>query len=103
MPSELLHFDPITVIVVIASVIITWANLRRDSKWHSAWIKKHSEECDAREKQVTTVLLEMRTSNAHLETLVTSHHESIQRIDSEVIRVRDRVHDLGNDIQKVKR
>ena len=103
MTPDLLHFDPITVIIVITGVIVTWANLRKDSKWHGAWIKKHSEECDRREGQVTSVLLEMRTSNVHLETLVTAHHDSIQRIDGEIVRVRDRIHDLANDVQKARK
>lgn len=100
--KELLHVDLITIAIVIGGFIGTWYTLRADSKWHTAWIKKHSEECDKRETQITNILLEMRTSNAQLSTLVTGHHESIQRIDGEVLRVRERVHDLAHDIQKSK-
>src|SRR3990167_4071313 len=94
--TDLLNFDPITLIVVLGGFIATWATLRGDSRWHTEWIKKHSKECDEQRKANNEILTELRASNTHLVTLTTTHHERMGKIDDEIIRLRDRQHDLGN-------
>lgn len=99
--KELLHFDPVTLIVLISGFIGTWATLRKDSSWHTAWIKKHSDDCDIQRKQNNDILTSLRASTAQLVTLTDGHHERMNRIDDELIRVRERAHELGDHLATI--
>ena len=96
-----LHFDPVTFITILTAVVGAYFWVRSTLTWHTAWIKKHGEECDKREEIVTAVLLELQKSNERLVTLMTTHDDRIDKIDNEIIRLRDRTHDLGSTLQKV--
>lgn len=80
------HFDPVNLIVVLLAAAGAWFSLRNDSKWHGEWIKRHSIECDEREKTTIRILSELQNSNAHLTTLTSGHHERIQRIENSMDR-----------------
>jgi len=82
--DQLLKFDPVEVVVIALGFIGTWVTLRNDSKWHTAWIKKHSTECDEQRKANNEILTELRTSNAHLCTLTESHHERLVRMETRI-------------------
>ena len=86
MAFDLLHIDPINLIIVVSGIIVIWTTLRNDSKWHTDWIKKHSAECDELRKANNEILNELRTSNEHLSTLTESHHERLGRIETQMDR-----------------
>jgi len=89
--------------VICTGIIIGWANLKKDSRWHTEWIQGHVKECrdlerenSRREDEVGRVLEELRIVNTRLATLVDSHHESIRNHDEEIKRIREKIHELGN-------
>jgi hypothetical protein len=57
--KDVLHFDPVTIAVILAGFIGTWYTLRSDSKWHSEWIKTHDKECDENKRQTAAILAEL--------------------------------------------
>lgn len=99
--KELLHFDPITLLVLIGGFIGTWTSLRKDSSWHTQWIQKHSEQCDEQRKQNNDIITSLKASTAQLVTLTDGHHERMNKIDDEVVRIRERAHDLANEVMRV--
>lgn len=88
--KELLHFDPITLITVVIAFLgnqyVGSLLNKKDSKWHSDWIRKHSAECDEQRKENSEILTELRTGNATLAALVTSHNDRIGRIETQMDR-----------------
>ena len=88
MAQELLHFDPLTVAILVIGFIGTWYTLKSDSKWHTEWIKKHSAECDAREATTTKIFAELTTSNAKLTTLAETHDHRLERVEGQLDRYR---------------
>ena len=73
-------------LVLVGGSIGAWYTLRNDSKWHSEWIKKHTEESDAREQKTTEILSALLTTNAHLTTLTEGHGQRIDRIEHSIDR-----------------
>lgn len=69
------HFDPIQVVLIVASAVTIWTQLRSSVKWHSEWIKKHDRECD-----------ELRSSqkgiNEKLTVLVDTHCDRLERLEN---------------------
>ena len=86
---EFLHFDPVNVLVVAVFAVGSWYTLRSETQWHSMWIKKHDDECDSQRKLNSELLAELRTSNVHLATLVEGHTGRLDKVDGEIIRLRD--------------
>ncbi len=91
------------IVVICVGIIIGWANLKKDSRWHTEWIQSHVKELrekyreDAkREEEVSHVLEELRIVNTRLATLVDSHHETIRKHDEEIMRIREKLHELAN-------
>lgn len=80
--KDLLHIDPITIVVLVIGFISTWNTLKKDSKWHTSWIKKHDEECDDFKKSQQKITLELMTSNTHLTTLAEAHGERLTRLET---------------------
>lgn len=98
--KELFHVDPITIVVLIVGFVGTWTALKKDSRWHTTWIKAHDKDCKETRAANSEILTELRTSNAHLTTLMTAIQQRQERTDDEIVRVRDRSHDLANELQK---
>ena len=95
----------LAVVAICTTIIIGWANLKKDSRWHSKWIEKHSDErreenkeSARREEEVTRVLEELRISITRVVTLVEGHHETIKGHDEEIKKIREKLHELGNVI-----
>ena len=74
MLQELLHFDPLTVVILIGGFIGTWATLKKDSRWHTSWIKRHEDECKEYKIEQNKIM-------ARLVTLSESHEKRIDRIE----------------------
>ena len=89
-PTSILltHFDPANAAIVILCALFLWLLFGRDVRWHSAWIKKHSTECDEQRKQNNEILTELRTTNARLATLADVHCDRIERLEHQVDAVR---------------
>jgi hypothetical protein len=83
---DLTHFDPITIGIIVAGFIGTWAVLRNDSKWHSDWIKKHSAECDEQRLLNTAIFTQLKESNARLTVLTEGHDHRLERIENQMDR-----------------
>lgn len=81
--KDLLHFDLVTVVVLLAGFVGTWYTLKSDSRWHTAWIKKHSEDCDEYRKGNAELLTAIRTTNAHLVTLTEAHDHRLERLEQQ--------------------
>lgn len=101
--SEYFHVDPVNLVVVVAGIIVMWTTLRNDSKWHSTWIKKHDKECDEQRKANNKILGELTVSNEHLSTLADSQSKRQDAFEAELIRSRERIHDLGDAVQSTPR
>jgi hypothetical protein len=88
MQENLLHFDMLNAVLILIMGIGAYrafitrnTNFAESIKWHSEWIKKHSTECDARDKATTDILSELRTSNQHLVTLTEAQGHRLDRIE----------------------
>ena len=81
---EYLHFDPVTLAVVILAAIGGWYKVSNSSDWHTDWIKKHERNCDDYKRAQSQILTELQVSNARLAEI--SLH-STQRLD----RLEDRM------------
>lgn len=99
MPSEYFHVDPVNLVVVIAGIIVMWTTLRNDSKWHSSWIKKHDKECDEQRAANNTILTKLTVTNEHLSTLSEGQTKRLDFIDEEIVRMRERTHDIADSLQ----
>ena len=82
--GEFLHVDLLNLVALVAGIIVMWTTLRNDSKWHTAWIRKHDTECDEQRKVNSRILTELQTANAHLATLSESHGSRIERIENQM-------------------
>lgn len=100
--EKLLHFDPVNLLMLLVGVGFIYATLRSDSQWHTEWIKRHSSECDAKDKLITEILVELRTSNARLIELTAFHSAGLAKLEEEQLRQRDRAHDLANQLFTLK-
>lgn len=85
--KELFHVDAVQLVVLIAGFIAMFVRLKGNTEWQGTWIKKHSEECDQREKTVNKILVELQTSNAHLTTLTVNQGDRISRLEHQADRV----------------
>lgn len=86
--KELLSSNLITILLISIGFIGTWYTLKSDSRWHTTWIKKHSEDCDEYRKINAEVLTEIRTTNAHLVTLTEAHDHRLGRLEQQADRGR---------------
>lgn len=100
--KEFLHFDPLNLAVVLFMAAGGWFYLVRDVKWHTKWIEKHQEASNKRETTIDNILVELRLSNEHLATMVKIHDDRVDKQDAEIIRLRDRQHDLAGKMQGIK-
>jgi hypothetical protein len=89
------HFDPFNAFLVLIAIlasyrgwISTQASLKKDSDWHSEWIRRHSDECDERDRTYIGLLIELQKGNAHLTTLTEGQGERIARIETQMDRKR---------------
>ncbi len=86
--KELFHVDPITIILLLTGFIATWTTLKKDSGWHTSWIKKHDQECDEQREANTKLFTALQTTNAHLATLTEGHEKRLDRVEKYVDQVR---------------
>ena len=107
--EQFAHFDPLNFIVVLGAVLAAWYKFLRkgdaikttvDSL--ARWSEKHASECDETRKTNSAILSELRESNTRLSTIASNHHERMEKTDDEILRLRDRQHDLMNALQKVR-
>ncbi len=85
---EYLHFDPVTLLVLILGFIGTWVTLRNDSKWHGAWIKKHAKDCEDLNASYGKMFTELQVGNAKLGQLAEQSAHRIDRIENFMDRER---------------
>ncbi len=85
--KELFHFDPVTLVVLLGGFIATWATLKKDSKWHTSWIKQHDAECKEQRKTNGEILTELRETNSHLATMVVNQEKRLDRVETFVDKV----------------
>ena len=81
MIGELLHFDPITLVVLLAGIIGGWYTLKNNSAWHGKWIAEHDKECRERERNISSILSEISICNSRLTTLAEAHEVRLLRIE----------------------
>lgn len=93
MPT--VHFDPLNAVLILIAIIAGYrafisreTALEKDNAWHSEWIKKHSTECDQRERAYMGILAELKAGNAHLTTLTEGHGERLSRIENNLDKKR---------------
>ena len=79
--KDYFHIDPVTILILLVGFITTWVTLKKDSGWHTAWIKKHDRECDEQRKTNNKMLGELQTTNAHLATLTEIHEKRLDRLE----------------------
>lgn len=86
--KELLHFDPLNLIVVVLAAVGAYFTLQRDSKWHTQWIQKHDKECDEQRTINTGLFTELKSMSAHLATLTEAHEKRLDRAENYIDNVR---------------
>jgi len=79
--ESLLHFDPVTILIVVAGVIVIWTRLKDSVKWHSDWIRKHDTLCTEHKKDLNKVLTKVESNQTRLITLAEGHSERIDRLE----------------------
>lgn len=79
-----MHFDPITLAVVLVGFVGSWYALRSDTTQNKEKLEEHKKDDDERHKAMENMLQVLTTSNTHLATLTTQHHEEIGRLRDKV-------------------
>jgi hypothetical protein len=82
--ESLLHFDPITLGVLLVGIAGGWYTLKNTTKWHTSWIKDHQKECDKREETYTRMFNEIQVSNATLTAIASSTTHRVDRIEQQM-------------------
>lgn len=90
-----LHFDPLNAVLILLAIVASYkgwistqTHLENESKWHTEWIKKHSEECDQRDRNYTAIIIELQKSNSHLTTLTEADGKRLDRIEASIDKKR---------------
>lgn len=100
--KELFHFDPVNLVAILVIAIAAWVTMRNTLTWHTAWIRKHDEECDELRQKNGQILTQLLVTNEHLKVLVEANAQRLDRSNEEIIRIRDRTHELGNALMNKK-
>lgn len=82
--KDILHFDVVNVMTTICIAIAAWVGMRNTITWHTAWIQKHSAECDEQRRMNNRLLTELQTTNAHLITLAETYGERLERLEKQI-------------------
>lgn len=85
---EFLHFDPITLLVLIVGLIGGWTTLKNNTSWHSKWIRKHDEECNEYKVRANEILTELKVSNERLAQIAVNNTQRIERIEHQMDKSR---------------
>ena len=83
--KEFFHFDPVTIIILLAGFIATWTTLKKDSGWHTSWIKQHDAECKEQRKANAEILTALQIGNAELKGIAKSNVDRLEKIENHVV------------------
>lgn len=78
----LLHFDPVSVVIVVACAAVIWTKLRTSVKWHTTWIQKHDQECDDHKKDLAKILADVQKNQGILTTLADAQSHRLERLEN---------------------
>ncbi len=87
--GEWLHFDPITLAVLIAGIIGGWYTMKNSTTWHTEWIKKHDAECEEHRKVYNHILTELQISSGRLTEISSHTAHRVERLEALFDKRRD--------------
>lgn len=92
--KELIHFDPINLLIVIVGFGAFWYKFFRSHdklvdtvSAQAEWTQIHDRECDEQRRANMQILTEIQKVNSRLTTLTEAHEKRIDRLENQADRV----------------